>query len=239
MLASATRPSTAATATIGPVVRPPGELLVAPSPADAGARHPHLDEHLVGLQRGLEEAREELVTGDLAGGPPGPCTTTVAAEREQRGRAGRRPGRRARASRRSCRGGAPAGRRPARPRAASSGTSARSTSERSQVVVPGAARRSRPRRRRPGRSDSSGDAADVDQHLGHRQPQLHHRQQRVAAGQQLGVLAVLGEQRRAPRRPSRPGRSRTATGSCAAPLPAAGRPPAGRAAARTARTMLW
>ena len=27
------------------------------------------------------------------------------------------------------------------------------------------------------------------------EPQLHHRQQRVPAGDQLGVLAVLGEQR--------------------------------------------
>jgi hypothetical protein len=39
-----------------------------------------------------------------------------------------------------------------------------------------------------------GQPGDVDEHGGHRQPQLHHRQQRVAAGQQLRVVAVLGEQ---------------------------------------------
>ena len=40
-----------------------------------------------------------------------------------------------------------------------------------------------------------GDPGDVDQHGGLGQPHLHHRQQRMAAGQQLGVLAVLGQQR--------------------------------------------
>ncbi len=35
---------------------------------------------------------------------------------------------------------------------------------------------------------------DVDQHRRRRQPQLHQGQQRVTAGQQLGVLAVLPEQ---------------------------------------------
>ena len=40
-----------------------------------------------------------------------------------------------------------------------------------------------------------GQPADVDQHRRRRQPQLHQRQQRVAAGEQLGVVAVLGEQR--------------------------------------------
>ena len=38
-----------------------------------------------------------------------------------------------------------------------------------------------------------GQPADVDQHGGRRQAQLHERQQRVAAGQQLGVLSVPGQ----------------------------------------------
>ena len=38
-----------------------------------------------------------------------------------------------------------------------------------------------------------GDPGDVDEHRRDRQPQLHDRQQRVPAGQDLGVLAVLGQ----------------------------------------------
>ena len=80
-----------------------------------------------------------------------------------------------------------------------------------------------------------GQPADVDEHRRGGQPQLHHRQQRVAAGQQLGVVAVLGQQVQRVRRPTRPARSRTAPGSLRSP-------PAGlgmSAAASTARTMLW
>ena len=36
---------------------------------------------------------------------------------------------------------------------------------------------------------------DVDQQLGRGEPQLHHRQQRVAAREHLGVVAVLGQER--------------------------------------------
>ena len=43
--------------------------------------------------------------------------------------------------------------------------------------------------------DSSVNPGDVDEHGRLREPDLHHRQQRVAARQQLGVLAVLGQQR--------------------------------------------
>ncbi len=39
-----------------------------------------------------------------------------------------------------------------------------------------------------------GDPAEVDQHGRRGEPQLHQRQQRLAAGQVLGVLAVLGRQ---------------------------------------------
>ena len=38
-------------------------------------------------------------------------------------------------------------------------------------------------------------AADVDEHRRRREPQLHERQERVAAGEDLGFVAVLGEQR--------------------------------------------
>ncbi len=38
------------------------------------------------------------------------------------------------------------------------------------------------------------DPGDVDEDGRRRQPELHERDQRVATGQQLGVLAVLGQQ---------------------------------------------
>ena len=63
------------------------------------------------------------------------------------------------------------------------------------VVVPGEPtdrRASSPASRTYERSRES---TDVDQHRRRRQPQLHQRQQRVAAGEELGVVAVLGEQR--------------------------------------------
>src|SRR4051795_4459115 len=105
MLASATRPSTAAAATIGqsfsrrggfsrPPPAPPaprpgprvvlraGELLVAPA-GRAGPRHPQLDDQLVGLQRGLEEAQPELGHRDRPAAVRA-LDDDVAAEREQR-----------------------------------------------------------------------------------------------------------------------------------------------------------
>ena len=39
-----------------------------------------------------------------------------------------------------------------------------------------------------------GEPADVHQHLGHGQPQLHQRQQGMPAGQELRVIAAVGGQ---------------------------------------------
>jgi hypothetical protein len=39
-----------------------------------------------------------------------------------------------------------------------------------------------------------GEPADVDEHRRVGQAELHHRQERVAAGEELGLVAVLGEQ---------------------------------------------
>ena len=76
-----------------------------------------------------------------------------------------------------------------------------------------------------------GEPTDVDEHRRRRQPQLHQRQQRVAAGEELGVVAVLGEQR-----------DRVVDGVGAGVVERGGdhRPPAISAEpASTAATMLW
>ena len=119
----------------GPVVGPPDELLVSPGLARA-ARHPHRGEQLVGLQRGLEVAGEEVVRGRPCRVPPGP-----AAPPSRRARpapwAGRRRGRRGPASRRWCPGGGSAGRRPAPAAWASSGACGADQRGGGQVGVPG------------------------------------------------------------------------------------------------------
>ena len=79
--------------------------------------------------------------------------------------------------------------------------------------------------------------------LGRGQPQLHQRQQRVAAGQHLGVVAVLGEERQRLVDRARPLDVVERCGDHACSPCACGTWPARRtglaAAARTARTMLW
>ena len=116
--------------------------------------------------------------------PPGPGGRTSPSSASST-RAGRTPGRRGRASRRSCRGCAPAGRRSAPPPADHAELVAvlerRVAGERAD---PHAAVRALD-------AAQLGDAADVDQQRRRRQAQLHQRQQRVAAGQQLRVLAAL------------------------------------------------
>ena len=86
-------------------------------PAAPLLRHLDLGEQLVGRERGLEEALEEVGRRDRARRRPGPATRTSRRARAAP-RAGRSRGRRARPNRRSCRGGGPGCRRPApRPRA--------------------------------------------------------------------------------------------------------------------------
>ena len=123
----------------GPVVGPRGRTSRSPSPA-GGARHPDLDEQLVRLQRGLEVARGRSRPRRSRARPAGPWTTTRAAEREQRPSAGRPPGRRAPASRRSCPGAGSAGRRPGRRRgpaaAPAAGRSSDAATSWCRVVAP-------------------------------------------------------------------------------------------------------
>ena len=123
--------------------------------------------------------------------------------------AGRTPDRRGRPNRRSCRGGAPGCRRPGRrPRAAR--RSAGEQIARLEVAVAGeradrevVAPLSHMHARHP---------TGVDEHRRRCEPQLHEREQRHAAGEQLGVVAVLTSARRRPRRQIPHAQSRTPRG---------------------------
>jgi hypothetical protein len=223
-----------------PVVGPPGELLVAPRLAWR-VRYPHRRQQLILRQRGLEVPGEEVVRAD---GPDAARTAQLhaAAEGDQRHRqVGGRVGVRERAA-----DGAP-------------------VPDLRVADLGGGVRQQRcrlPHQRRGGqlgvprgRSDDqltvrAADPAqpvrpaDVDQHRGRGQPQLHHRQQRVAAGQQLGVVAVLGQQAdrfcgRAGRQVVERGGDHRAPSGSPSGLPGTGRSPApAAAAASTALTML-
>ena len=70
-----------------------------------------------------------------------------------------------------------------------------------------------------------GERVDVDQVLGRREPQLHHRQQRVAAGDEPGLRARGAPAARGRRRRSTRARSRTAQVPAWASLSSAGRGP--------------
>ncbi len=169
-----------------------------------------------GLQRGLEVPGEEVVRWHRAM-PAGPVSSIE-------------PPSAVRAKGRSAAGSACAREPPIVPRwricgsptcpadQASSGAWERTSSERGHVGVPGGGADHQVVAV-DGDAGQLGQLADVDQDRGHGQPQLHHRQQRVAAGQQLGLVAVLGQQvqRVAGRR--WPARTRTAPGSLSPPPP--------------------
>ena len=171
----------------GPVVGPPDELLVPPARARAGGA-PASRSAARPAPGGLEEADEEVVRPPTDRAPAGPAITTE-------------PPSATSAIGRSAAGSACASEPPIVPRCricgsptseaacASSGASARTSSDparsawqvtapitRSALVGPDAGQLGHP--------------ADVDQHRRHGQPQLHHRQQRVPAGEQLRVVAV-------------------------------------------------
>ena len=97
-----------------PVLGAPGELLVAERPA-VKRRQPHLGDQLVRRERGGEVVAEQVAArrsrARRSARAPRPIPRPRAAPP-----AGPTPGRRARASRRSCRGCAPAGRRSCRGR---------------------------------------------------------------------------------------------------------------------------
>ena len=182
---------TAATPDDGPVLGPPVELLERP-PRTGHLGNPDLDEQLVGGEGGLEERLEEVDGGDLA-----PAARTLGHQRAPQGQDRRG----------EIRGGIAMGQGAAQ--------RAPMTHLRVAHLVGGVGKERdlllQQRRRLElmvtgQRTDGDlsvpllyigavRDAADVDQHRRGRQPQLHQGQQRVATGEDLGVLAVLGEQR--------------------------------------------
>ena len=162
-----------------------------PAPAHAGNRIS--GDHLVGGERGLEEAEEEVVGGDRAGARPGPATVIV-------------PPSASTAAGRSDAGSPWASEPPSVPRWRTCGSPTGSAAGAQQREVLARARRWLDQvavageatdddvvavePRMPARSVTS---FDVDQDRRRRQPQLHERQQRVAAGEELGLVAVLGQ----------------------------------------------
>ena len=118
------------------------------------------------------------------------------------------PDRHAPGCRRSCRYCAPAGRRCARRSPRAAGSDCAQQRRRFDVAV---RRHGADRDRSAGVANVGqvGDAADVDDHAGPREPQLHRRNQAVSAGQHLGIVAVLARAARSHRRSSWRGRSRS------------------------------
>ena len=156
------------------------------------AWHPDLHQQFVRLQRRFEQALEELGRGDLPvpGWPAGDQRGVQG--QDDRGQVGRGIAVRQRAADRA-----------AVPDLRVADLAGRVRQQRDglgqqrgvlQVAVPG----QRADRDVPGRVADVAQLAQpghIDEHLGLGQPQLHQRQQRVAAGQELGLVAVLGGQR--------------------------------------------
>ena len=175
----------------GPVLGAPVELLERPARA-VGLRHPDLGDDLVGGERGLEEVEEEVVGVDHTFTTTPPDDDAAPEREDHRGQVRR---------------GVAVRQRPAEGAAVADLRVADLARGRAQdrdvlphhrvvldVVVPG----------EPTDGElvavvahvrEVAEPADVDQHRRRRQPQLHQWQQRVPAGEELGVVAVLGQQR--------------------------------------------
>ncbi len=160
-------------------------------PGRGGLRHPDLGEQLVGLQRGLEQALEEPADLDLPLAAR-PARDQGRVQREQDGgQVGGGIGVRDRAADRAP---VPDLRvaDPAR-RVREQWHLAAQQRGMLDVMVPGQ-RADRDVGAPIGEVGQLRQPGQVDDHLGGGQPQLHQRQQRVSSGQELRVLAVLGDQ---------------------------------------------
>ena len=210
----------------GPVIGPADEFLVAPGRAGP-ARHADGRDQLARVQAGLEEPGEKVVGRYV----PGAALAQQVDRATQRDQRHRQVGRGIRVRQRAADRAAVPDLRIA---------DLRSGMGEQRCVGPdqvggGQRRRAAWPRRSPARSPSARiPVSSVSRPMsmstdGRGQAQLHHRQQRVAARQQLRVLAEAGQQVEGVRRPNRRPRSRTAPGSLARPAASA---PAGPAVAR-------
>ncbi len=203
-------------------------------PAGAGhLGHADLDEHLVGRERGLEEAFEEVGGRDLASSVRSLGHDRATEREHDRRKVGCRIAVREGSAQRA----AVAHLRVADlvRRRARAAAPARAGARMSRARDGAPARRSRSRRRRSSMYERSGTRRDVDEHRGRRQPQLHQRQERVTTCEQLGVVAVLDEQR-----DRFFGRRRAHVVECRGDHGCASTSvPRSAAHARTAFTMLW
>ena len=166
-----------------------GELLERP-PGAGALGQPDLGDHLVGCERGLEEPEEEVVGLDPAGAG-GVAHRDAAPEREERGR--------------EVGGGIAVGQRPGeRAAVADLGVADLGRGGREERGV-GPDHGARDQRGVPDEAADDDlvavlvdpveahDVVDVDEDGGGGQPQLHEREERVAAGDELGLVAVLGQ----------------------------------------------
>jgi hypothetical protein len=174
----------------GPVDRPLGELLERPA-GRGGLGHQDLGKQFVRLERGLEQAQEELPDTDLARAA-GTARDDRRVQREQDGgQVGGGVGVRDRAADRAT-----------VPDLGVADLAGRVREQRHltaeqpgvlDIVVPGQ-RADRDMRSLVGDVGKLTQATQVDDYLGGGQPQFHQRQQRMASGQELRVLAVFGHQ---------------------------------------------
>ena len=176
------------------------ELVVRPARDRAGIGDVDLRDDLRRLERRRERALEELVERDraraaraarLAPSPRRPAAPSPS----------RPAGRRGRASRPRCRGCARSDRRSAARRRRACGSLPLRTLDRSQALWRTSAPIAEPAVLLLELVEAI-DPVDVDQRLGSREPQLHQRDQALAAGDHLRLVAEARREPQAPRRAS-------------------------------------
>ena len=176
------------------VAAPAGELHERPAGVRWKRREARLEEHLARLERDAVVRRRRSRPPAPRGCPRTDATTIRRVERDGQGGQLRRAGRGGRGCRTPCRGCAPVdGRCGARPpRGAASSRAPRRSRSSALWRVP-APIASAPSSSRGG--SGALHAPQVHQRVGHRQAEVHHRHERLAAGDHVRVPVALANQR--------------------------------------------